>query len=306
MQNTNKRFTSYDRSLITGLDHAVNRTYSSSDGRFTQVDPLGMAATSSTGPQSLNLYAYTQNDPVNFSELASTDEGRANLQLCAGWFVKGSEVKDFVHRRQTMNLFKKAIPLLFSMSVVLFAAPTSFAQPKGQPTQSYEAVFHVLVGDGGTSGGAKLPADLTAVTRQLNGSFGYTNYRLANTFIGRVGSNGVLEYKGVSDSFAGNAGQGATTFVEFNLGLRSDAQTPAAADALSVRPLRFSARVPVRVPAQNGPTGQSPEAFSYENVGLSVSALELPLGRPTLVGTLTIPRSAGTMFLVVTIRPAAD
>ncbi len=62
---TKKRFTSYDRSDTTKLDYAVNRHYSSAQGRFTQVDPIGMSATSLGNPQSLNLYAYCGNDPIN-------------------------------------------------------------------------------------------------------------------------------------------------------------------------------------------------------------------------------------------------
>jgi RHS repeat-associated protein len=65
---TNRRFTSYDRSPTTtgtGLDYAVNRHYDSQQGRFTQVDPAGMNATSLGSPQTLNLYAYCANDPIN-------------------------------------------------------------------------------------------------------------------------------------------------------------------------------------------------------------------------------------------------
>ena len=60
-----KRFTSYDRSAATGLDYAVNRHYSSAQGRFTQVDPIGMSAASLEDPQTLNLYSYCGNDPIN-------------------------------------------------------------------------------------------------------------------------------------------------------------------------------------------------------------------------------------------------
>jgi RHS repeat-associated protein len=63
--STNLRFTSYDRSVTTGLDYAVNRHYDSQQGRFTQVDPIGMKSTSLESPQTLNLYAYCTNDPVN-------------------------------------------------------------------------------------------------------------------------------------------------------------------------------------------------------------------------------------------------
>ena len=62
---TNRRFTSYDRSATTGLDYAVNRSYDSLQGRFTQIDPIEMDAASLANPQTLNLYSYCGNDPVN-------------------------------------------------------------------------------------------------------------------------------------------------------------------------------------------------------------------------------------------------
>jgi RHS repeat-associated protein len=62
---TNKRFTTYDRSVTTGLDYALNRQYDAQQGRFTQVDPVGMRSTNLEDPQTLNLYAYCSNDPVN-------------------------------------------------------------------------------------------------------------------------------------------------------------------------------------------------------------------------------------------------
>jgi RHS repeat-associated protein len=62
---TGRRFTSYEHSIGTGLDYAVNRHYDAQQGRFTQVDPSGMASTSLNNPQSLNLYAYCTNDPIN-------------------------------------------------------------------------------------------------------------------------------------------------------------------------------------------------------------------------------------------------
>jgi RHS repeat-associated protein len=63
--STNKRFTSYDRSATTGLDYADNRHYDAQQGRFTQVDPIGMNSVSLSSPQTLNLYAYCTNDPIN-------------------------------------------------------------------------------------------------------------------------------------------------------------------------------------------------------------------------------------------------
>jgi len=65
---TNRRFTSYDRSLATKLDYAVNRHYDPQLGRFTQVDPAGMNAVDPSSPQTLNLYAYCANDPINHTD----------------------------------------------------------------------------------------------------------------------------------------------------------------------------------------------------------------------------------------------
>lgn len=62
---TNRRFTSYDRSETTRLDYAVNRHYDSQQGRFTQVDPAGMGMSNLEAPQTLNLYSYCTNDPIN-------------------------------------------------------------------------------------------------------------------------------------------------------------------------------------------------------------------------------------------------
>ncbi|HXM47655.1 MAG TPA: RHS repeat-associated core domain-containing protein [Pyrinomonadaceae bacterium] len=65
---TNRRFTTYDRSNATGLDYAVNRHYDPQQGRFTQVDPAGMNAVDLSSPQTLNLYGYCANDPINHTD----------------------------------------------------------------------------------------------------------------------------------------------------------------------------------------------------------------------------------------------
>ena len=61
------KFTTYERDE-TGLDYAVNRHYDPLQGRFNQIDPLGWGR-SLADPQSLNLYGYVRNDPVNSVDL---------------------------------------------------------------------------------------------------------------------------------------------------------------------------------------------------------------------------------------------
>jgi hypothetical protein len=51
----------------------VNRYYSAQQGRFTQVDPIGMASSELANPQSLNLYAYVENNPINSTDPLGLD-----------------------------------------------------------------------------------------------------------------------------------------------------------------------------------------------------------------------------------------
>ncbi|HKX28403.1 MAG TPA: S8 family serine peptidase [Blastocatellia bacterium] len=62
------KFTGYERDWATNLDQAKARTYHHNRGRFMQPDPLGLMASDLSDPQSLNLYSYVQNDPVNFTD----------------------------------------------------------------------------------------------------------------------------------------------------------------------------------------------------------------------------------------------
>ncbi|MBX7173975.1 MAG: hypothetical protein K1X72_23595 [Pyrinomonadaceae bacterium] len=80
----NQRFTSYDRSNAASLDYAVNRSYSSGQGRFTQVDPIGMGSGSLDDPQSLNLFGYVQNNPIDFTD----PDGLLRIQECTRqWWI---------------------------------------------------------------------------------------------------------------------------------------------------------------------------------------------------------------------------
>jgi RHS repeat-associated protein len=74
--STNRRFTSYDRSSTTGIDYAINRHYDPQQGRFTQVDPIGVNAANLTDPQSFNLYSYCGNDPINHVDPSGLFWGR--------------------------------------------------------------------------------------------------------------------------------------------------------------------------------------------------------------------------------------
>jgi RHS repeat-associated protein len=64
------KYATYNRSWITGLDYANQRYYDSATGRFVTPDPGD--AGDLDDPQSLNLYTYVNNDPINFNDPEGT------------------------------------------------------------------------------------------------------------------------------------------------------------------------------------------------------------------------------------------
>lgn len=58
--------TSYERDNETDLDFAQARYYKSAHGRFTSVDPIMITKKRLRDPQSINLYAYSRNNPLKY------------------------------------------------------------------------------------------------------------------------------------------------------------------------------------------------------------------------------------------------
>jgi hypothetical protein len=42
--------------------------------------------------------------------------------------------------------------------------------------------------------------------------------------------------------------------------------------------------------------------INYEAVGISMNLIGLPANTPTLIGTISLPKTAGTIFLVATVK----
>ena len=54
--------------MVSLQGRTPNRHYDPLQGRFTQVDPIGMGSVSLASPQTLNLYAYCADDPINHTD----------------------------------------------------------------------------------------------------------------------------------------------------------------------------------------------------------------------------------------------
>jgi hypothetical protein len=169
---------------------------------------------------------------------------------------------------------------------------------------SFEAVLQVVVASNDTAEGVALPGNLRAVTGALKTNYGFTNYRLYNTLVGRIGNNGTLDYKSVSSSVGQLEDSDTPTFFEWTLGSLVSAPDAKGQAAYQAQPFRFGARVPVKVSNfVAGDSGRTVSTVNYEPVGLTVNRLSLAENTPTLIGSLSLPKTTGTLFLVLTIRP---
>lgn len=121
---TSRRFTSYDRAGTTGLDYASNRFYDPRQGRFSQVDPIAMDSVNLSNPQSLNLYAYCINDPVNLVD----PSGLGFLSFLKKIFVRGL----------------KAVIAAVVAFVVTFVQTGSFSRAKAAAKQAFIENFRQI------------------------------------------------------------------------------------------------------------------------------------------------------------------
>lgn len=195
------------------------------------------------------------------------------------------------------NFSLLAIPLLF-----LLACSAAFAQPEPQNRiePSYELSLHVVIGSNEAGGrGVDLPSNLSGISKQLKSNFAFSNYRLANTFLGRISNTGNIEYKSVSNILGQETDAESQTFLDWSMtGLRSTD------NKFQARTFRFGARVPVRAGSTKDDAGKVTPIFNYEPIGLSMNMIGLTANTPTLVGTISLPRTTGTIFLVATIKSA--
>lgn len=206
-----------------------------------------------------------------------------------------------------MNQAKTLVSIIFLVAAFAFGGRFSYAQGAADgtaPDADYEAVLYVVLGSAEAQPGAtEVPKGLTNVFRSLRDSFQHKNYSLVNTYFGRVANNGNLEYKSVSNIYGVESNPDVPSFLDWRLaGLKSGTGT--SSNSLRIQMFRFGARVPVRV-ASFDQSGKASPVLNYESVGLTLDRIGVIVGNPTLVGTITLPKTTGTMFLVLNVTPAA-
>ena len=191
---------------------------------------------------------------------------------------------------------------IITTAFVLIGASFTLIHGQSNAEQSYEATLHVLIGSDDTAQPIELPKSLDGVARQIRDNFNFKNYRLMNTYYGRLANNGSLDYKSVSSLKNGSTEPDAPTFLDWQLAIFA-AEPGAGRSSFSMQIFRLGARVPVKVTPIPSADGKTNAITNYESVGLTLNKLRIGENAPTLVGTISLPRTTGTILLVLTIRP---
>lgn len=196
---------------------------------------------------------------------------------------------------------------LTALSLLLLAGPV-FAQTevKPQAEPNYEVALQVIIGSNDAISGVVLPDNLSPIARQLKSNFSFSNYRLVNTFLGRIANTGQLEYKSVSNILGQESDAESHTFLDWSLNGFKTMPNSSGQTAFQVQNFRFGARVPIRTGSFKDESGKLSSVINYESIGLTMVRVGLPENNPTLMGTLSLPRTNGTAFLVLTIKSVKE
>lgn len=177
------------------------------------------------------------------------------------------------------------------------------ADPNQKIEPSYNVALQLVIGSNDAGARGELPADLAAVSRQLKSSFSFSNYRLGSTLMGRISNTGNYEYKSLSNIFGAESGAPQQTFIEWSLNNFRVMPTARGQNGFQMQGLRFGARVPVLM-SNLSESSKSMPIYNYEPIGLNLTKVGLPENVPTLIGTLNLPGTSGTIFLIMTVKSA--
>ncbi len=193
-----------------------------------------------------------------------------------------------------MNLFRSILPIFaFTfLSLLCISAASGQTVPNTRLDPNFQAVLHVILGSADADQGAALPKSLSGISSQLRSNFNFTNYKLVNTYLGRIADTGTLEYKSMANIYGQEQESETPSFLDWRLGGFKRVDDTPGRGLFQVQTFRFGARVPIKMQT----------TVNYESLGLSLDKLSISENSPTLIGTLSLPRTTGTVFLVLTVK----
>lgn len=186
--------------------------------------------------------------------------------------------------------------------VCLLGSADSFGQTpdKPQAEPSYEVVLQILVASNNTADKSAAVPALSNIVKKLRTDYSFSNYRIASTYLQRIANTGNVEFKGVSGE-PPDQNVYTPVFSEWTISQLLTMPDAVGRDSVSIRGFRFGQRVPIRIlTAGDGEKGNP--VINYEQIGLNLSRLNLPVNTPTVIGNLSGSNQEELKFLILTVR----
>ena len=203
-----------------------------------------------------------------------------------------------------MFIPSRVFPYVLLSILLLGSAAVASAQNDQRIESSYDVVLQIVIGGDDKSAGQPMPSGLSNITKQLRGNYSFADYRLTNTYVGRIANGGNFEFKSVSTIFGRGVQTETPSFLDWTLAGLRVGQNTAGKNDLMLQAFRFGARVPVKTGSFREEGGKQLPLFNYEAIGLTSSRVTLSENTPTLLGSLSLPGVDSAMFVVLTFRPA--
>lgn len=185
---------------------------------------------------------------------------------------------------------------------LLIAGCVAVSAQQTDPSQSYSVSLHVIIGSDEPGAKNDIPKDFAQLASALKNQFGFANYRLASTFMGRLANSGSFSYKSASNVFGKETTATSQTFLEWNISNFKLVPNTSGPRAFVSDGFNFGARIPVTTFVAAG--DKSTPITNYEPIGLNLRTVGLKENVPTMIGTLNLPGTSGTMFLIMTVHSA--
>ncbi len=205
-----------------------------------------------------------------------------------------------------MNQPRSIFPVALVFSIILLSACVSYSQGENKQhvDPNYDVSLQVVIGSNDAGQRSELPANLSSISKQLKNNFAFSNYRIGSTLLGRIADTGSFEYKSVANGLAQESDTKSQTFLDWSLFNFRSVSNEKGPTILQAQSFRFGARVPVTTGNFKDGGGNNNPVINYEAIGLSLGKIGLTENVPTLIGTLSLPGTSGTIFLVMTVRSA--
>ena len=193
----------------------------------------------------------------------------------------------------TKPKFIFAIAALFMFCLMSFT--NSFAQDDTkQASPNYKIYLDTIVAANNNSGGnKKLSAPLSNALKDVK-SDAFSNYYLFSNSYERIGVSGQITHNSIYESIGQRKVENYAVYSNWALGKLREFSDEKSRSVVQFDNFTFSARVP-------SPTAT---VVNYEEIRLYVSNFNVLQNVPTVIGSLSVPKSDEMLYFVLTARPA--